>query len=59
MYKVISITRWGEAVNLDNLNISFVGKDYILATPKGYGNCFIKCYSKADGYTVITEKVEA
>lgn len=57
MYKVISITRRGEAVNLDNLDINFVGKDYVLATPKGYGRCFMKCYSKADCYTVITKKI--
>lgn len=59
MYKVISITRWGESVNLDSLDIIHVGKDSVLAKPKGYGNCFMKCYSEADCYTVVTEKVEA
>lgn len=59
MYKVVSITRWGEAVNLDNLDIMYAGKDHCLAKPKGYGDCFMKCYSKADCYTVVTEKVEA
>lgn len=59
MYKVISITRLGEPVNLDNLEIIHTDKDSVLVKPKGYGNCFMKCYSKADGYTVITEKVEA
>lgn len=59
MYKVISITRWGEAVNLDNLDIIHVNENSVLAKPKGYGNCFMKCYSKADCYIVVTEKVEA
>lgn len=59
MYKVISITRWGEPVNLNNLDIINADKDSVLAKPKGYGNCFMKCYSKADGYTVVIEKVEA
>ena len=59
VYKVISITRWSEPVNLNNLDIIHVDKDSVLAKPKGYGNCFMKCYSKADCYTVITEKVEA
>lgn len=59
MYKVISITRWGEAVNLDKLDIIHVSEDSGLAKPKGYGNCFMKCYSKADCYTIVTEKVEA
>ena len=59
MYKVISITKMGEAVNLDNLDIIHVSENAVLAKPKGYGNCFMQCYSKADCYTVITEKVEA
>lgn len=58
MYKVISITRWGEAVNLDNLDIIHVNENSVFTKPKGYGNCFMKCYSKADCYTVVTEKVE-
>jgi hypothetical protein len=59
MYKVISITRWGESVDLDKLDIIHVSENSVLAKPKGYGNCFMKCYSKADCYTVVTEKVEA
>lgn len=59
MYKVISITRWGEALNLDNFDIMYVGKDYCLAKPKGYGNCFMRRYDKTNCYTVVTEKVEA
>lgn len=59
MYKVISITKWGEAVDLDNLDIIHVNENSVIAKPKGCGNCFMKCYSKADCYTVVTEKVEA
>ena len=59
MYKVISIVRWGEPVNIDGLDIIHVSEDSVLAKPKGYGNCFMKCYSKADCYIVVTEKVEA
>jgi hypothetical protein len=57
MRKVVSITRWGEAVNLDNLDIIHIGKDYVMAKPKGYGDCFMKNYSSADCYTVIIEEV--
>lgn len=55
MYKLISVTRWGEPVNMDNYTIRFVGKDYIIVQFKGYG--FTACLSAANCYTVITEKV--
>ena len=55
MYKVISITRWGEPINLDNLEIIWTGKNSVLARIKNSG--FTKMYSKADCYNVITEKV--
>lgn len=55
MYKIISITRWGESVNLDSLEIIWVGKDSVLARIKNSG--FMKMYSKADCYNVVTEKV--
>ena len=55
MYKVISITHWGESVNLDNLEIIWVCKDSVLARIKNTG--FTKTYSKADCYNVVTEKV--
>ena len=55
MYKVISITRWGEPVNLDNLEIIWASKDSVSARIKNTG--FTKTYSKADCYNVVTEKV--
>ena len=55
MYKIISITRWGEPVNLDNLEIIWTGKNSVLARIKNSG--FTKMYSKADCYNVVTEKV--
>ena len=55
MYKVISITRWGESVNLDNLEIIWAGKDSVLVRIKNTG--FTTIYSKADCYNVVTEKV--
>ena len=55
MYKIISITRWGEPVNLDSLEIIWAGKDSVLVRIKNSG--FTKMYSKADCYTVVTEKV--
>lgn len=55
MYKVISITRRGESVNLDSLEIIWTGKDSVLARIKNSG--FMKMYSKADCYNVLTEKV--
>ena len=54
MYKIISITRWGESVNLDSLEIIWAGKDSVLARIKNSG--FTKMYSKADCYKVVTEK---
>lgn len=54
MYKIISITRWGESINLDNLEIIWANKDSVLARIKNSG--FTKMYSKADCYNVITEK---
>ena len=58
MYKVISITQFGEAVNLDRYTINFVGKDFVLATPKGFGPCFMTRFDSSNCYNVITEKVE-
>lgn len=56
MRKVVKVTdMWGKVLPLDKMNILFVGKDYMTASFKGYG--FIKTYSQADGYTVITEEV--
>ena len=54
MYKIISITRWGEPVNLGSLEIIWAGKDSVLAKIKNSG--FMKMYSEADCYTVVTEK---
>ena len=56
MYKIISITRWGEPVNLDSLEIIWVGKDSVLARIKNSG--LTKMYSKADCYSVVTEKAD-
>lgn len=56
MYKVISITRWGESVNLDNLEIIWAGKDSVFARIKN--SRFTKMYSKADCYNVVTEKAD-
>jgi hypothetical protein len=55
MYKIISITRWGESVNLDNLEIIWVDRDSVFARIKNTG--FTRTYSKADCYNVVTEKV--
>ena len=55
MYRIVSITRWGESVNLDSLEIIWTGKDSVLARIKNSG--FMKMYSKADCYEVVTEKV--
>lgn len=58
MYKVIRINNlFGEKVNLDRYNINFVGDGFVLATLKGYGNCFMERFDRSNGYTVITEKV--
>lgn len=52
---VKSITNlFGEHINLDALDIMFVGNDYVMAKQKGYG--FIKMYGPADGYTVEVEQ---
>ena len=56
MYKIISITRWSEPVNLDNLEIIWAGKDSVLARIKNSG--FTKMYSKANCYNVVTEKAD-
>lgn len=55
MYRVISITRWGETIDLSKYNINFVGKDFVFATPKGCG--FMTRFDKSNCYTVITEKI--
>lgn len=57
MYKVISITQFGKAVSLDRYTINFVGKDFVLATPKGFGSCFMTRFDASNCYNVITEKV--
>ena len=57
MYKVISITPLFEKpLPLDKLDIMWVGEGQVLAKWKGSG--FLRMYSSADCYTVITEKVE-
>jgi hypothetical protein len=55
MYKIISITRWGEPINLNNYDVFFIGEDYVLAYHKN--TRFMTCFSAANCYTVITEKV--
>lgn len=58
MYKVISITTlFGEKLPIDKMEFLHIGADYAIGHFKGYG--FDGLYSKADGYTVITEKVDA
>ena len=57
MYKLISVTRWGIAVNLDHYTINFVGKDFIVATPQGFGSCFMTRFDSSNCYNVVTEKV--
>lgn len=57
MYKIVSVSQFGKKVNLDNYNINFVGKDFILATPKGFGSCFMTRFDKSNCYTVVTEKL--
>lgn len=56
MYKVISITdMFNKEINISNIEFTFVGKDYAIGHYKGFG--FLKNYSKANCYTVITEKI--
>lgn len=55
MYKIISITRWGETIDLSYYDVFFIGKDYVLAYCKN--STFMVCFSSADCYTVITEKI--
>ena len=57
MYKLISVTLWGKPVDLTHYNIEHLGKDFILATPKGFGSCFMRRFDASNCYTVITERV--
>jgi hypothetical protein len=53
MKKVTVIDRMGNKVNMDNYEIFFIGKDYVVCKFKNYG--FMQTFSKADCYTVIIE----
>ena len=56
MYKVIAIRNmFNEEIDISNIEFTFVGEDYAIGHYKGSG--FLKNYSKANCYTVITEKV--
>lgn len=55
MRKVIRITDFlGEEIPLENYRFWFVGKDIAYAYIGNTG--FMKMFSNADGYTVITEE---
>lgn len=57
-YKVVSITDlWGNKLSIEKMEFLFVGKDYAIGNYQGFG--FMKNYASCDGYTVVTEKVEA
>ena len=43
----------GNNLNIKNMEIQFVGKNYVIANYKGYG--FSKTYGPWDGYTVEFE----
>jgi len=53
MKKVTVIDRMGNKVNMDNYEILFIGKDYVVCQFKNFG--FMQTFSKADCYTVIVE----
>lgn len=58
MKKVISITdMWGNSLPLDKMEVIHADENNCLARYKGFG--ITKNYRACDGYTVITEKVEA
>ena len=57
-YKVISITdRNGNKLPIEKMEFLHIGKDYAISNYQGFG--FMKNYAGFDGYTVVTEKVEA
>lgn len=52
MKKVISIKNiFGQEIDLNKLDIQFIGKDFVIANYKGFG--FTTNYSAANGYTVV------
>lgn len=55
MRKVKSIKDlFGHTLSIENMDIKFVGRDYVIASYKGSG--FEKLYSPCDGYIVEFEK---
>ena len=55
MKKVKAIRNvFGENLPIEKMDIKFVGKDYVVATFKGFG--IIKTYGPADGYIVEIEE---
>ena len=58
MKKVKAITNYeGKKLKLEDMEILFVGADWVLAQYKGYG--FMKRYAPCDGYTVEFEEENA
>ena len=56
-YRVVKIIDlFGEEVNLEHIEFSFVGKDRAMGRYKGYG--FLCGWAPCDGYTVVTEEYE-
>lgn len=53
MKQVTVIDRMGNKVNMNNYEILFIGKDYVVCKFKNFG--FMQTFSKADCYTVIVE----
>lgn len=53
MKQVIVIDRMGNKINMDNYEILFIGKDYVVCKIKDSG--FMHTFSKADYYAVIIE----
>lgn len=57
MRKVVSIKNFmGIEIPLNNIQFLWVGADRAMGRYKD--SCFYTMYSKADGYTVITKKIE-
>ena len=55
MKKVTAIRNmFGENLPIEKMDIKFVGKDFVVASYKGFG--FVKTYGPCDGYTVEFEK---
>lgn len=55
-YELVSISQYGEPINLDIYDFWFITKDAAYAYLKG--TRFMACFSKADCYEVVTKKVE-